>query len=157
MIQFRKIDNICKEFRRSKRTIYRWIQDGDLKNTRTIHDIHLIDIIELKNFLKKRKKQFDLYRKKPFQPSRPEGDRRTDPAGYVWIYIKNQKGKISARKEHRVIMEEILGRPLHRWEHIHHKNGLKNDNRPENLEIVINTKHHGYIMCPYCQKQFKIH
>ena len=66
-----------------------------------------------------------------------KGGRHIDIGGYVMIYKPNhpnttKKGYIG---EHRFVMSEYLRRPLNKFENVHHKNGNRQDNRIENLEL----------------------
>jgi hypothetical protein len=64
-------------------------------------------------------------------------------SGYVEIYMPehptaNQRGYV---KEHRIVLENKLGRALAHNEVPHHINHIRNDNRPENLMALTISSH----------------
>src|SRR4051812_45908487 len=76
--------------------------------------------------------------KKHGDPGGVELKRAPDGSGTTckrsgYRYAPHKAGEV-ARLEQRVVMEQLLGRKLLRTERVHHKNGVRDDNRPENLE-----------------------
>jgi hypothetical protein len=72
-------------------------------------------------------------------------------SGYIIIWISPDSPFISMTKcngnnipEHRLVMAQHLGRCLESWEIIHHINGIRNDNRIENLILIDGRKHSGF-------------
>ena len=77
-----------------------------------------------------------------------KGGRVAHHSGYVLVWLhpddpfaqmaEHNKRGTSYVPEHRIVMARHLGRLLQPWEVVHHKNGIRDDNRIENLEL--NTK-----------------
>lgn len=61
-----------------------------------------------------------------------KGGRYHTANGYIYVSSASGGNKIF---EHRLVMERHLGRRLQEWETVHHKNGVRDDNRIENLEL----------------------
>lgn len=87
------------------------------------------------------------------------GGRGIGPDGYVRV----RTGPNTRQREHREVAAATLGRPLRPDEHVHHMNGDKTDNRPENLE-VLSVREHALrhppekapprlIECPRCHRE----
>lgn len=73
-----------------------------------------------------------------------KGGKYEDCSGYVLLYQENHPNKIKKNYilEHRLVAEKCLNRYLISDEHIHHINGIKNDNRPENLYLFPSNSAH---------------
>lgn len=81
----------------------------------------------------------------PMDYVRETGKTYISSDGYV---VEYQVGHMQADKDgkllqHRRVVSERLGRRLHSYENVHHKNGNRQDNRPENLELWVKRQPAG--------------
>jgi hypothetical protein len=113
------------------------------KNNREVCNLRTKESVKKKKEYYKIKKR-EYYRKThgialddPFV-KRKAGEGTIDFSGYKTITKRghpnqmDEKGRI---REHIFIMSEYLGRPLIKGESVHHLNGIRDDNRIENLEL----------------------
>lgn len=110
--------------------------------------------------------------KKGSQNNRWKGGQYFDSKGYKFIKHPDHP---NARKngyvaESHLVISKVLKRPVDtRFEVVHHLNGIKTDNRPENIEIKtrkqhtsihssgvnnVNFKNRPPRVCPNCNKPF---
>lgn len=83
------------------------------------------------------------------KPDVRRGAPHRNKAGYIYVYAPDHPFVQGKRYRyvlaHRLVMEKILGRLLQPWENVHHKNGIRDDNRPENLEMWIKGQPAGQV------------
>lgn len=88
------------------------------------------------------------------------------PKGY--ILIRDPQNEMASRDgyvmEHRLVMAKAIGRPLRKNEVVHHLNGVKDDNRIENLQLMRAADHNRFtrltskitIECPHCGDSIRV-
>jgi len=76
-----------------------------------------------------------------------KGGRVQGSDGYIKIKLQPGNPFYGMRKaggyvfEHRLVMAQHLGRPLHSWEVVHHKDGNKGNNSLDNLQLATRNSH----------------
>jgi hypothetical protein len=102
---------------------------------------------QLKHYLRTCEEHFNYHHKLgPTHPNATRGGRFLNWQGYVQVLdprrVRAKKHGSNYILEHRLVMETILGRPLRRVEVVHHLNGVRDDNRPENLAVLGPEEEH---------------
>lgn len=77
-----------------------------------------------------------------------------------YIFIRKSDHPFAAKNkyvaEHRLVMEHKIGRYLTKEECVHHINGIRNDNRIENLELCTTHGQHTMLHHPELYERLKV-
>lgn len=113
---------------------------------REIGRMYNVSNTTIKNYLKRNgvklrnpKQEMSRHAKTRNRDKNPfwKGGKTILPDGYVRLSLGNNKTML----EHRYVMEQHIGRELRSDEHVHHINGVKDDNRIENLQLMSASEH----------------
>jgi len=100
-----------------------------------------------------------------------KGGKKINSQGYILIYSPNHPYKDNQKyvREHRLVMEKKIGRYILPTEIVHHINGKVDDNRIENLQLLLKRIHDSISMkgrifvekikknCLMCNKKFLVY
>lgn len=115
---------------------------------------------ELKGYLRTCKDHYNYHHKPGANHhNASKQGRRKNADGYIQVLDPHRK---KAKKtgsnyvlEHRLVMEAQLGRKLKDSEIVHHKNGLRDDNRPDNLMVTTSEHHANRTLVPLLQERIR--
>lgn len=83
------------------------------------------------------------------------GGLHTSGSGYKQIYVGRINGKTCYKLEHHIVWETAHNMKLSEGYLVHHLNGIKDDNRPENLAAMHRSKHSVWTLVELAQQRIR--
>lgn len=144
-LSLRKIAKLTK-FGRT--TIYKWLKKFNIPIRTRTEGTRLVK--------KERIESLKRWHRNNISPNW-KGGRHKMYLGYIYVYKPDHPHAVSNHTyvlEHRLVMEKHIGRYLFPWEIVHHINGVRDDNRIENLELLPSRKHNTKVQEVYKENLF---
>lgn len=126
------LQEVADKFNTSKYNVYYWLKKNNCKRRKSRQEIY--NIRRKRNGLRK----------------------HTAANGYVYVYNpENKRFKRGIMTEHQIVWESSHHKKLPNGWIIHHLNGIRNDNRPQNLMAMPKRSHHWHLVQYEYQKRIR--
>lgn len=132
---------------RKQKVICDWCGDSFEKRTCEVYTQNFCCHLHFRQWNAKRMHQYNMTANAMNQPggvlsSRIKRGNQLRGSGKGRTYTKRL-----GRHEHRIVAEEKLGRPLRQGEVVHHIDGNKKNNQPDNLLVLPSQREHAALHC----------